>query len=117
MGHVWIEIKVSNAEKEKSATVEAIVDTGALLTVVPKRLADELGINSVEEEIVATGAGPIKVRKGRAWIRVNDKEELFRVWISDIIDKVLLGVIVLEEFGFQVDPATRKLKKEPLLMY
>ncbi|MBI2145417.1 aspartyl protease [Candidatus Woesearchaeota archaeon] len=117
MGHAWVEIKVSNAEKEKSASVKAIADTGALLTVTPKNLANQLRIKTIEEELVATGTGPIKVKKGRARIKVSDREELFRVWISDIVDKVLLGAIVLEEHGFQADPATRELKKEPLLMY
>lgn len=117
MGHVWTEIRISDTEKKKSATVQALVDTGAMLTVLPQKLANELGIEAVEEETVATGAGPIKVKRGRALIMVNGKEELFRVWISDVIDKVILGVIVLEEFGFQVDPTTGKLKKEPLMMY
>jgi len=37
----------------------------------------------------------------------------FRVFI----DKVLLGVVVLESFGFDVDPATGTLKERPLLLY
>jgi len=41
----------------------------------------------------------------------------FNVWISDIIDKVLIGVVVLESFGFEVDSATGKLKERPLLLY
>lgn len=117
MGHVYAKIRLSNEEKSNSAEVDALVDTGAMLTVLPQKLADELGIKTVEEESVATGAGPITVKKGRALIKVNDREELFRVWISDIMDKVLLGVIVLEEFGLQVNPTTRKLVKAPMLMY
>ncbi|MBI2141103.1 retroviral-like aspartic protease family protein [Candidatus Woesearchaeota archaeon] len=117
MGHVFIEITVSDPEKKKSAAVEAMVDTGAMLTVLPQRLADELGIKAVEEQTVATGGGPVKVKHGRALIMVNGKEELFRVWISDIIDKVLLGVVVLEVFGFKVDPVTGKLEEKPMLMY
>ena len=116
MGHVIIDIKVSDSEKKKSATVPAIVDTGAMLTVLPKKLADELGIEAVGEEAVATGGGMIKVKHGRALIRVNGKEELFRVWISDIIDKVLLGVVVLEVFGFKVDLNTGILEETPLLL-
>ena len=34
-----------------------------------------------------------------------------------IIDKVLIDVVVLESFGFEVDPATGKLKERPLLLY
>ena len=117
MGHVLVEMKVSNMEKNKSAVVDAIVDTGAMLTVLPERLAKELGIEAVEEETVATGAGRVKIKKGLAWIKVNGKEELFRVWVSDIIEKVLLGVVVLEIFGFKVDAVTGKLNEEVLMMY
>ena len=34
-----------------------------------------------------------------------------------IIDKVLIDVVVLESFGFEVDPAIGKLKERPLLLY
>ena len=34
-----------------------------------------------------------------------------------MIDEVLLGVVVLESFGFEVDPATGALKERPLLLY
>jgi len=46
-----------------------------------------------------------------------NKEAPFDVWISDFIDKVLLGVIVLEALGFKVDPKTGKLEETPLLLY
>ena len=59
----------------------------------------------------------VKVKRGRAWIRLKDKEGPFDVWISDFIDRVLLGVVVLESFGFEVDPATGTLKERPLLLY
>ena len=117
MGHSWVEIELLNLEKTKSKKVNALVDTGASLTVLPKQLAEDLGIKSITEEKVSTGAGIIKVKRGRAWIKLEDKEDAFPVWISDIIDKVLLGVVVLESFGFEVDPATGKLKERPLLLY
>jgi len=55
--------------------------------------------------------GIIKVKRGTAWIKLKGKEGPFNVWISDIIDKVLIGVVVLESFGFEVDPATGTLKE------
>jgi predicted aspartyl protease len=48
---------------------------------------------------------------------LKDKEGPFDVWISDFIDKVLLGVVVLESFGLEVDPATGTLKERPLFLY
>jgi clan AA aspartic protease len=117
MGHSWVEIKISDLERKKSTRVKALVDTGATLTVLPEHLAEELGIKPTSEEKVTTGAGIITVKTGNAWIEVMGKEKPFGIWISDIIDKVLLGVVVLESLGFEVDPATGALKERPLLLY
>lgn len=117
MGHSWVEVEISDLEKRKSSKVKALVDTGASLTVLPEELAVELGIKAISEEKVSTGAGEIRVRRGRAWIKLKWKEDAFPVWISGFIDKVLLGVVVLESFGFDLDPATGTLKERPLLLY
>ena len=117
MGHAWVEVEIADLEKKKSAVVNALVDTGASLTVLPEKLAGKLGIEPKSEEEVITGAGVIKVKRGEAWIKLKGKEGPFNVWISEIIDKVLLGVVVLESFGFDVDPTTGTLKERPLLLY
>ena len=117
MGHSWVEVEISDLEKKKSTVVKALVDTGASLTVLPEKIAEELGIEPISEEKVSTGAGEIKVKRGRAWLKLKGKEDAFPVWISGFIDKVLLGVVVLESFGFDVDPTTGTLKERPLLLY
>ena len=117
MGHSWVEVEISDLERKKSTVVKALVDTGASLTVLPEKIAEELGIHATSEEKVSTGAGEIKVKRGRAWLKLKGKEDAFPVWISGFIDKVLLGVVVLESFGFDVDPATGTLRERPLLLY
>jgi len=117
MGHTIVDIEISDLDKKHSKVVKALVDTGASLTTLPKSLADELGIKPVSEEKVLTGAGAVKVERGRAWIKLKGKEDAFPVWISDFIDKVLLGVVVLKSLGFEVDPMKEKLKEAPLLLY
>jgi clan AA aspartic protease len=117
MGHTWVEVELSDMGRKKSAKLRALVDTGATLTVLPKAVAKKLGIEPVREEKVMTGAGLVKVERGRAWIKLKGKEGPFEVWISDFIDKVLLGVVAIESLGFEIDPATRTLKERPLLLY
>ena len=117
MGHSWVDIEISDLERKHSKEVQALVDTGASLTALPKKIADELGIKPTSQEQVSTGAGIIKVSRGQAWIKVNGKEGPFSIWISEIIDKVLLGVVVLESLGFKVDPTTGTLEEKPLLLY
>lgn len=117
MGHSWVDIQISDLERKRSRKVKALVDTGATLTTLPKKLADELGIKPTSEEKVSTGAGIINITRGEAWIKVNGKEGPFSVWISDFVDKVLLGVVVLESLGFKVDPTTGTLEEKTLLLY
>ncbi|MEM2123269.1 MAG: aspartyl protease family protein [Candidatus Bathyarchaeia archaeon] len=117
MGYSWVEIEVSNMERTKSRRLKALVDMGASLTVLPGSVAEELGIEPIREEDVATGAGLVKIKRGRGWIKLYDKEAIFDVWISDIIDKVLLGVVVLKVLGYEVDPVTGRLRERPLLLY
>jgi clan AA aspartic protease len=117
MGHAWVFVELSDMARKKSRRVKALVDTGATLTVLPAKLAESLGIEVVGEEKVLTGAGEVKVKRARAWIKLKGKEGPFSVWVSDFIDKVLLGVVVLESLGFEVDPLTGTLKEKPLLLY
>jgi len=94
-----------------------LIDTGASLAVIPRKLAEELDIKIEGEDEVIIDARIIKIKRGKAWISLEGREGIFFVWISDIIDKVLIGVIVLETFGLEVDTITGKLKKRPLLLY
>ena len=117
MGHVYVEVEISNLEGSKSAKVQAMVDTGAHLTVVPSKLAAELGIKPLSEDKVTTGAGPTTVSTGEARIKLKGKAGVFNVWVSDVVDRVLLGVVVLETLGFDVDTRKGELKEVPMLMY
>ena len=84
MGHSWVEIEISDLERKESAKVKALVDTGVSLTVLPERIAEELGIEPISKEKVSTGAGEIKVKRGRAWLKLKGKEDAFPVWISGL---------------------------------
>ncbi|MBI2653174.1 clan AA aspartic protease [Candidatus Woesearchaeota archaeon] len=116
MGHSWVDAEISDLERKHSEKVKALVDTGATLTVLPKALADKIGIKALAEREVESG-GIIKLKEGEARIIIKGKEDVTRVLISDIIDKVLIGVVVLESLGFSVDPKTGTLKETPLLLY
>jgi len=53
-------------------------------TVLPEKIAEELGIEPISEEKVSTGAGEIKVKRDRAWTKLKGKEDAFPVRISDL---------------------------------
>jgi predicted aspartyl protease len=73
MGHSWVEVEISNLKKTKSKKVNALVDTGATLTVLPKMLAEELGIKPSSVDEILTGAGTVKVelQRKRSFISTN----------------------------------------------
>ena len=117
MGHTWIDIKISNLEKTSVKKVPGLVDTGATLTTIPKKLAEELSIKTIAKEQVQTGAGLINIEKGNAIVAIEEKECIQTIWISDIIEKVLVGCVTLETLGIKVNPVTGKLEETPLMLY
>lgn len=76
MGHSYVEIEVSSLERKKFSKLKALVDTEASLTAPPEKIAKEIGIEPVSEERVMTGAGMVKVKRERAWIKLKDREAL-----------------------------------------
>ena len=117
MGHLWIEIEISDLERKNSEKVKALVDTGATLTVIPKQLAENLNIKAPEEADEEPQAGRIKLQRGIARVKLKGKEDIASILISDLIDKVLIGVVILDSLGFVIDPTTGTLKSVPLLLY
>lgn len=117
MGYTRVDVLIRNAAGGQPEEAKALVDTGVAVTVIPKAMADRLGIKPVAQVDVETGGGRIKLNKGLASSRIKGKEEVTPVLISEVIDKVLIGVVLLESLGFTVDPATCTLKETTLLLY
>ncbi len=117
LGRVWVKARIGDPDLRRVIEVEALVDTGATLTVVPRRLAKELELKITGRTVVETGAGRIILDRTRIWIELEGRNEIVPALISDTIDKVLIGVTTLEVLGLQVDPLTGRLKEWPLLLY
>ena len=117
MGHVIVKTKVGDPAKASVLEVEAVGDTGATLTVIPQKTAEQLGLKVTGESMVHTGAGSLKLPRSRAWVEMEGKSEILPVLVSDVIDRVLIGVTALEILGFTIDPITAKLKEWTPLLY
>lgn len=115
MDHVIV--KVGPPSRERLIEVEGLVDTGATLTVIPRKVSNEVGLEIVGKTIVETGAGKLELDRSRAWIEIEGQGDIIPVLVSDIIDKLLIGVTTLKILGLQVDPITGKLKEWTLLLY
>ncbi|MBU2574552.1 MAG: aspartyl protease [Elusimicrobia bacterium] len=112
-----MDVHIANTDKTRAKDVKGLIDAGATLTTIPRVLADELGIQTFMREQVETGAGNIEIDKGRIIITIGKKEDIQTIWISDIIDKVLIGCVTLEMLGIKVNPVIGKIEETPLMLY
>jgi clan AA aspartic protease len=117
MRHIWVDVRIGSEDCLKVTEVRALVDTGATLTIIPRSLAIDLGLRVTGKSRVETDAGVIELDRSRAYIEIMGRGDIIPVLISDIIDKVLIGVTTLEILELEVDPITRRLRERTLLLY
>jgi aspartyl protease family protein len=111
MGHVWVEVVVRNPDTGRHATAKALVDTGATLTVVPRRLAEELQLPTIGRRRVMTAKGTTELDECVGVVEVMGRKAYTHILVSDDIEIVLIGATTLETLGLEVDPVTGKLKE------
>jgi len=118
MGLTVIEIEVANtANPDVTETVEFLVDSGAIASVVPTPILKKLGIEPIAEQEFRLANGTRIVRKkGGAIFRYQG-----RVGVSDVIfgeedDSVLCGTLTLEALGLVLDPLKRELRPMPMIL-
>jgi len=119
MGRFKVRFKVcSIRDPNKCKEVEGWVDTGATLSVIPKEILEELGIEPKREQDFGLAACGLRIRRkvgsANIRIRVNGKEEevTTEVVFGEKGDIVLLGVDVFEHLGLKIDPKTGKIIQE-----
>lgn len=118
MGHVRVGVKLANPERRQEAIEieNALVDTGATWTTVPRALAERLGLRLIGQMGVKTAAGPQTLDQSYAYIELADKRMVTPLLVSDVLEGVLIGVTTLEAMGLAVDPATGQLKESEVFL-
>lgn len=112
-----VQAVLGDETRTKMKAVRALVDTGATLTAIPRQLARELGIKPHAQARVKTGAGVIVMDRARAYVEIMGAGEIVPVLISDVINRVLVGVTTLEVLELEVDPVAGALRRTALLLY
>ena len=95
----------------RSATVTALVDTGATTLVIGENLQKKLGLSIVKSRTVTLAGGSKAFCNVTEPVQIywNDRSSSVQAWVLPNEEEVLLGVIPLEEMDLIVDPANRRL--------
>ena len=118
MGLTFIEVEVANlSDPASSFPIEFLVDSGAIFSVAPKAILEELGIQPIKDETFFLANGEKVVRKrGGALFRYNEKMGVADVIFGEEGDSNLLGATTLESLGLALDPLKRELKPLPMIL-
>jgi clan AA aspartic protease len=117
LGFTYVKVKMVNpTSPERSETVELIVDTGAVYTIVPKDILETLKIDRRGSRVFQTvNKQKIKRDIGVAVVEYLDAVAGTNVIFGEEDDIPVLGVTTLEELGLEVDPISKQLK--PTVLY
>lgn len=128
MGEVRVRLGLSNFEDERMvargflpadqvrrAEVEALVDTGATRLVLPKNVADQLGLAVLGRIPVryANESVALLDRVGVVKVRLMGRETEVEALVEPAKTYALLGVVPLELLDLWVDPIARRLVPNP----
>jgi clan AA aspartic protease len=95
-----------------SIEVEALADTGATFTKIPKDAAAKLGLEvKYQTPIELADRRIITRRLALAEIEIEGVRRPALVAVAGNEETPLLGYTTLEALGFKVNPLTRKLEK------
>ncbi len=118
MGLNALLIEVANPGKPKiRETLEFLVDSGAVYSVVPARILKKLGIKPISREEFHLADGSTIIRKkGIAFFKYGSRVGGADVVFGEKGDSLLLGALTLEALGLALDPLQRSLKPLPMIL-
>lgn len=111
-------IIIRSADGAKTRALEALVDTGATYTWIPRPILEELGYHPRFRRKLRLADGKVIEREGTEAVVEIDGASLTTVVIfGDPESEPLLGAVTLEQFSLAPDPVARRLVPvEALLM-
>ncbi len=121
MGFVHVPVKLfAPSNGQEPIEVEMLVDTGAIFTVVPRPVLEQLGIQSRGTRLFqAIDGKPIEREVGGIEIEVEGRRPPSPVPVvfGDADDGAVLGVTALEGMGLKVDPVAGILEPTELKLW
>ena len=126
MGEVRVKAKLTNAadealvrrgklkpEQVQSYEADAVIDTGAVPTVLPVYVVNQLGLEIVEERVAsyADGRKDVVGVTEPFSININGRHTVEEAYVLG--DEVLIGQTVLEKLDLLVDCANHRVIANP----
>lgn len=110
MGIVTVKASIG-ATNENLREMEFMVDTGALYTMLPPAVCQELGIEfRLKERVLTADNRTLVVDVGMAHVKFNGREGATLVGQMNV-PIPLLGAMALESMGLKVDPVNGVLEE------
>ena len=121
-------IKLTNSQDEKdvrrglmspdqvrAVEIEALVDTGATMLMLPSDIVTTLGLLPDGYRRVKYADGRVREVPWVSGIRINilGRETVINALVEDVGTTPLIGQIPLEELDLLVDPKSRELRVNP----
>ncbi len=102
-------------EQIRTVEVEGLVDTGATLSVIPKAIADQLGVPEIRRATVHYADQRVAEKPIVGPIRVTicNRTALFEAIVEEQLNEPLIGQIVLESLDLVVSPRELTLMPNP----
>jgi clan AA aspartic protease len=118
MGLTVLRVEVGNpANPRVRETLEFLVDSGAIYSIVPAPILKKLRIKPLTtEEFRLADGSTIRRKKGGALFKYKDKIGVADVIFGEEGDSQLLGAFTLEALGLALDPIRRELKPLPMIL-
>ncbi len=100
----------------KSQEVDAAIDTGATLLVLPQDLVEELGLTKIRDVRVRYGNNSVEAKGvyGAVTLDLKGRRGIFEALAEAPGSEPLVGQVVLECLDLTVDPRTPRVRPNPL---
>ena len=117
MGFIHVDVDVSNpGNSDLRESVQLLVDTGAMLSVLPSSVLDKLDIRRMQRRRFVGFGGVVARDIGTVDMTYMGVQAGVTVIFGAEGDPLVMGVTALEVLGFEVDPVNGKLNQLDLIV-
>jgi len=110
MGTFTTRIEIGDPNGQRWESVEALVDSGATFTMVPRSLLEQLGVRARDKIPFELADGrSVELDVGETSVRIGIRVRTTLVVFTDNGLQPLLGAYTLEAFLLAIDPVNQRL--------